>query len=180
MQITINAPNVLCLKCGETAPLVPTHLRLQAPITPAQPEGFGATDDAGREWRVMSATKPPGWVLSDGDDKRGLCPACADKWAELTREFLPPPVEESAPLPTLSLKPAEPIVKHQTPLPPPANPAHTMGIPQKAAPAASIPIPAAPSRSTPPPTVSSPVIRVQSGNVSAPAPIPSGPEKSNR
>lgn len=111
MQITIDVDELKCARCGTTAPLLPHLLFIEAQIPAGVRHGLGnlfrgeleigATDTAGRNWRVFSEQKPHGWA--SGPAGADLCTPCSKLWEASGRMFLttppPAPVKKTFPTP---------------------------------------------------------------------------------
>jgi hypothetical protein len=99
MQITITVPELACTRCAVTAPLQPHIVYRKGPVPALLRAAFSdvmkecvvatAVDDAGREWGVLTNSKPAGWV--EGPQASDLCAECGALWLDASKAFLVPP-----------------------------------------------------------------------------------------
>jgi hypothetical protein len=87
MIITVDTPVIRCTRCGTEGQQGPLLIQLASNAgRGAHPPGFTARDDRDREWYVLTADKPAGWVTPPWGPGE-VCYKCMGEWTEYVKAF---------------------------------------------------------------------------------------------
>jgi hypothetical protein len=92
MQITIEVPEIKCVRCGKVEPIRPQILRHVAHVQ----DGVMAKDSAQGVWTAQGQAKPAGWTAAPAGSGE-YCPECTKAFNDHLQNFDKPVSVESPP-----------------------------------------------------------------------------------